>query len=193
LSYNRMTFQKPKHLAFATVEVGEYKPSIAYIPGKLRKIEPLAPKDAHVMRKIKFSVSPSLENGMNFLVNNKMHADDKPVVIGELQIWEVSNTSLMDHPFHLHGEFFQILEENGNAPQYKSWKDTYNLRPRSKIKIAWMPDNRPGMWMYHCHILEHHEAGMMANFEVINNETPIIENVLHAQARESDHTNIHHH
>jgi hypothetical protein len=31
-----------------------------------------------------------------------------------------------------------------------------------------MPDNRPGKWMYHCHILEHHEAGMMAHFEVVN-------------------------
>jgi len=39
---------------------------------------------------------------------------------------------------------------------------------RSKIKIAWMPDNRPGTWMYHCHILEHHKAGMMATFEVID-------------------------
>jgi FtsP/CotA-like multicopper oxidase with cupredoxin domain len=74
----------------------------------------------------------------------------------------------MDHPFHLHGYFFQVLEENGKAPAYKAWKDTYNLKPRNKIKIAWMPDNRPGMWMYHCHILEHHEAGMMGHFEVID-------------------------
>ena len=42
------------------------------------------------------------------------------------------------------------------------------IKPGSKIKIAWLPDNRFGMWMYHCHILEHHEAGMMANFEVID-------------------------
>ena len=49
-------------------------------------------------------------------------------------------------------------------------KDTYNLKPRTKIKIAWMPDDRKGTWMYHCHILEHHAAGMMANFEVIDNE-----------------------
>jgi FtsP/CotA-like multicopper oxidase with cupredoxin domain len=30
-----------------------------------------------------------------------------------------------------------------------------------------MPDDRPGRWMYHCHILEHHDAGMMATFEVV--------------------------
>jgi FtsP/CotA-like multicopper oxidase with cupredoxin domain len=90
------------------------------------------------------------------------------VHVGELQVWEVSNTSLMDHPFHLHGFFFQVIEQNGKTPEYKSWKDTYNLKPKSKVKIAWIPDNRPGRWMYHCHILEHHEAGMMAHFEVID-------------------------
>ena len=90
-----------------------------------------------------------------------MHASDKPVKVGELQIWEIANTSLMDHPFHLHGFFFQVLQVNGEAPEFISWKDTVNLPPRSKVKIAWIPDNRPGSWMYHCHILEHHEAGMM--------------------------------
>jgi hypothetical protein len=38
-----------------------------------------------------------------------------------------------------------------------------------------MPDNRPGMWMYHCHIIEHHAAGMMANFEVIDGSKPYVE------------------
>jgi len=113
-------------------------------------------------------VGPSLKHGIDFLVNGDVHTDDKPVNVGELQVWEVSNTSLMDHPFHLHGFFFQVIEENGKPLDYKAWKDTYNLKPKSKIKIAWMPDNRPGRWMYHCHILEHHEAGMMAHFEVVD-------------------------
>ena len=100
--------------------------------------------------------------------------NDNPVYVNELQVWEVSNTSRMDHPFHLHGFFFQILEINGQKPSVKSWKDTVNLPPVSKIKIAWMPDNRPGIWMYHCHILEHHAAGMMANFEVIDRTNNIL-------------------
>jgi FtsP/CotA-like multicopper oxidase with cupredoxin domain len=124
---------------------------------------------------VKVSVDPSLKHIIDFRVNNKMHGMDEPVMVGDLQVWEVSNTSLMDHPFHLHGFFFQVLEENGKAPAYKAWKDTYNLKPRTKIKIAWMPDNRPGKWMYHCHIIEHHAAGMMANFEVINTLNPVRE------------------
>jgi FtsP/CotA-like multicopper oxidase with cupredoxin domain len=60
-----------------------------------------------------------------------------------------------------------VQEIDGKRPEYISWKDTINLKPRSQVKIAWMPDNRPGQWMYHCHILEHHEAGMMGHFEVV--------------------------
>jgi FtsP/CotA-like multicopper oxidase with cupredoxin domain len=172
LGYNRSTYLTAKRQKFATVNVGERKPSVAFIPETLRKIEPLAGHDAVITRKVKLSVGPSLKDGMDFLVNNDVHVNDKPVKVGELQIWEVSNTSLMDHPFHLHGFFFQVIEENGKPPEYMAWKDTVNLTPRSKIKIAWMPDNRPGIWMYHCHILEHHAAGMMANFEVIDGDNP---------------------
>ncbi|MEP7267698.1 MAG: multicopper oxidase family protein [Saprospiraceae bacterium] len=167
LPYNRTTFLRPKRQAFASVMVGERKDSVAYIPDTLTKIEPLALQNAPITRKIKLSVTPSLKEGMNFKVNDHIHENDKPVVIGELQIWEIDNISRMDHPFHLHGFFFQVIEENGNAPEYLAWKDTYNLKPRTKIKIAWMPDDRPGTWMYHCHILEHHAAGMMAYFKVV--------------------------
>lgn len=170
--YNRTTFLKAKQQQYATVHVMERKPSVAAIPEKLREIEPLAGPAARVNRKVKLSVAPSLKRGLDFHVNDETHHNDEPVRVGELQVWEVSNASLMDHPYHLHGFFFQVLEEDGKAPAYKAWKDTYNLKPKSKIKIAWMPDNRPGRWMYHCHILEHHAAGMMAHFEVIDPAGP---------------------
>jgi FtsP/CotA-like multicopper oxidase with cupredoxin domain len=168
LPYNRMTFVKSKHRHYAKVVVGPAVPSRSDIPGRLRTIKPLATTDARVNREIKLSVGPGLPHGIDFLVNGKVHANDQPVRAGELQVWEISNTSLMDHPFHLHGFFFQVLAVNGKNPGYLAWKDTVNVPPRSKLKIAWMPDDRPGLWMYHCHILEHHEAGMMANFEVVS-------------------------
>ncbi|WP_461094484.1 multicopper oxidase family protein [Spirosoma gilvum] len=166
--YDRMTFLKAKSQTFGTVQVTEPRPSLAHIPDHLCNIEPLAPQQAQPNRQVRLAVGFSLTNGMNFLVNGGMHVQDKPVVVGELQVWEVTNLSLMDHSFHLHGFFFQVIEENGKAPAYRAWKDTYNLTPRTSIKIAWMPDNRPGTWMYHCHILEHHAAGMMANFQVVD-------------------------
>ena len=95
------------------------------------------------------------------------HHHDGPVKVGALQVWDVVNSSLMDHPFHLHGFFFQVLSINGEAPAFRSWEDVVNVPPRSTVRIAWMPDDRTGRWMYHCHILEHHEAGMMGHFEVV--------------------------
>lgn len=178
LAYDRMTFLKAKRETFATVKVGEYMPTKTYIPERLRTIEPLAKQDAEVNRKVKLSVITRLSDGGNFQINDGNHVTDKPVMVGELQVWEVSNTSKMDHPFHLHGFFFQVIEENGNAPEYMAWKDTYNLTPKSTVKIAWMPDNRPGTWMYHCHVLEHHASGMMASFEVIDDNNPNVDTIL---------------
>ncbi|HJZ73680.1 MAG TPA: multicopper oxidase domain-containing protein [Vicinamibacterales bacterium] len=60
-----------------------------------------------------------------------------------------------------------VLEINGNEPAWRSMEDVINVPPKATVRIAWYPDDRPGMWMYHCHILEHHAAGMMAHFEVV--------------------------
>ena len=173
LPYDRVTMLRPKKRIYGHVQVAEPKASIASIPARLREIESIAPQDAPVTRKVKLSVGPSLKRGLDFLVNGELHSEDAPVRVGELQVWEVSNVSLMDHPFHLHGFFFQVLEMNGKPPAYKAWKDTLNIPPRSKARIAWIPDNRPGRWMYHCHIVEHHAAGMMANFEVLATEDEV--------------------
>ncbi|HEY0652891.1 MAG TPA: multicopper oxidase family protein [Chryseosolibacter sp.] len=167
LEYNRMTMFKTKRGTYATVNVGAAKPSVFNMTEKLRTIKPLSRRDAAINRKVKLSVDPSLKHGIDFNVNGQTHAEDKPVTLGELQIWEVRNASLMDHPFHLHGFFFQVLEVDGKAPEFISWKDTINLKPLSRVKIAWMPD-RTGAWMYHCHIIEHHEAGMMGHFEIVD-------------------------
>ncbi|HTE32453.1 MAG TPA: multicopper oxidase domain-containing protein, partial [Chryseolinea sp.] len=184
LPYNRMTFLRPRREKFATIRVGRSAPSVAHVADTLRTIAPLAASRTEINRRVVLSVGPSLKDGMDFLINGSAHVNDKPVKVGELQVWEVVNSSLMDHPFHLHGFFFQVLEENGTKSAFTAWKDTINLKPRSKVKIAWMPDNRPGTWMYHCHILEHHQAGMMANFEVVADGMPI---------KKMEHTHTHHH
>jgi FtsP/CotA-like multicopper oxidase with cupredoxin domain len=190
LPYNRMTFVKTKRRHYATVIAGKKQRSIAEIPATLRTIEPLAPTNTPVNRRIKFSVGASLKHGIDFVVNGGVHTVDEAVEVGKLQVWEIANTSLMDHPFHLHGFFFQILEMNGKAVENIKWKDTINLAPRSKVKIAWVPDNRTGSWMYHCHILEHHEAGMMGHFEVTSSKTPQLSQQS-ARASHRHHVHLH--
>jgi FtsP/CotA-like multicopper oxidase with cupredoxin domain len=166
MPYNRGTGRK-KAERFATVTVGPELPSRAHIPDRLRVIEPLADRSAPVTREVHLGGRSSWRRGVDFLINDEMHHHDRPVVVGELQVWDVFNDTMMDHPFHLHGFFFQVLEENGKPPAYRSWEDTVNVPAKGRVRIAWMPDDRPGGWMYHCHILEHHAAGMMAHFEVV--------------------------
>lgn len=167
LAYNRFTARKRGTERFATLRVESARPSAAQVPERLNMIEPLAPATAEPTRTVKLGAGLNWRQGLDFRVNGERHHHDAPVTVGELQVWEVVNTTMMDHPFHLHGFFFQVLSLNGEAPAYRSWEDTINLPPRATARIAWMPDDRPGMWMYHCHILEHHALGMMANFEVV--------------------------
>ena len=82
-------------------------------------------------------------------------------------MWELVNETGQDHPFHLHGFFFQVLQENGRAPTDLAWKDTVNVPRKTQSRIAWLPDDRTGEWMYHCHVLVHHAMGMMAHFAVV--------------------------
>ncbi len=167
LAYNRFTMKKRGTERFATLRVGAARPSRAAIPQRLSTIAPLAPASAAPTRTVKLGAGLNWRQGLDFRVNGERHHHDAPVTVGELQVWDVVNTTMMDHPFHLHGFFFQVLSINGEPPAYRSWEDTINLPPRATARIVWMPDDRPGMWMYHCHILEHHALGMMANFEVV--------------------------
>ena len=184
LRYERRTFGRRGTESFATLRVGAEEPSLAAIPERLREIPALAGPDATPNRTVSMSVAPSLRRGLDFLVNGERHHQDQPVRVGELQVWDIVNKSLMDHPFHLHGFFFQILSVNGEPPAFRSWEDVINLPPRSTTRIAWMPDDRPGSWMYHCHILEHHEAGMMGHFELTREG---------ATSQQHAHHHAHHH
>lgn len=71
----------------------------------------------------------------------------------------------MQHPFHVHGQRFLVLSENGKANANMVWKDTALLPAGTTIDILIEMSN-PGQWMMHCHIAEHLESGMMLNYEV---------------------------
>jgi FtsP/CotA-like multicopper oxidase with cupredoxin domain len=157
LPYDRGKGENPRE-RFATLRVGRAAESRARIPDTLRQIEPLTGADAEPTRTI----------DLKALMHGGAHQRDDPVRVGELQVWDLVNETGQDHPFHLHGFFFQVVHENGEAPPLPAWKDTVNVPRKSGTKIAWLPDDRPGEWMYHCHILEHHAMGMMAHFAVVS-------------------------
>ena len=142
---------------FASLRVGPAVASRAEIPATLRQIDPLVGAD----------VDPNRTISLKALMHEGHHQRADPVRIGELQVWDLVNETGQDHPFHIHGFFFQVVQENGSTPPEVAWKDTVNVPRKSQTRIAWLPDDRPGEWMYHCHILEHHAMGMMAHFAVV--------------------------
>ena len=167
LKRSRGTFGRQKRESFATLRVGPAAPSHAVIPERLREIEPLVSGAATPTREVVLGFRMSMKRGVDFVINHESHHRADPVKVGELQVWDIVNRTPVDHPFHLHGFFFQVLEVNREPPAFLSWEDTVNVPGRGRVRIAWLPDDRPGEWMYHCHILEHHAGGMMAHFEVV--------------------------
>ncbi|TCI42169.1 copper oxidase [Exiguobacterium sp. SH3S2] len=96
---------------------------------------------------------------------------DIDVQQGTTEVWEIYNRKDMmggmTHPFHVHGVQFRILERDGNPPpdNERGWKDTVAVAPGEKVKIE-MTFKETGTFMYHCHILEHEENGMMGQLRV---------------------------
>ena len=98
-------------------------------------------------------------------INGVHHEHAVPIIakVGETQVWTVRNDTDFSHPFHMHGFFFQVLDPVEGVLE---WKDTVDVPQHTELKLAVQFDNRPGMWMYHCHILDHAEVGMMGHLHV---------------------------
>lgn len=83
-----------------------------------------------------------------------------------LEVWELVNKTDMDHPFHLHTYPFQVLSINGRPQPYRAWKDTVNLKKNDVVRIAIPFRDFIGTTVYHCHIVEHEDRGMMGVLQV---------------------------
>jgi FtsP/CotA-like multicopper oxidase with cupredoxin domain len=116
--------------------------------------------------------TPPGGKGMRFLINGRSFAMgriDEVSKVGQLESWSIVNGSDMDHPFHIHGTQFQVVDiaKAGaiRTPAIRCWKDTVNVAVGETVRIRLRQD-LPGPRMYHCHILEHEELGMMGTLDV---------------------------
>jgi FtsP/CotA-like multicopper oxidase with cupredoxin domain len=143
------------------VAKGDAAPEPPPLPTSLRAIEtlptPTITRQLQLDERMGYHTWEFTINGKTF--PNVPLLKGKP---GSRELWIVENKSNMDHPFHLHGFFFQV----DGAP---AWKDTVNVPGRKAVRLAIDVDAREGAaggWMYHCHILEHAEGGMMGELHV---------------------------
>lgn len=111
------------------------------------------------------------EQGLIWTMNGmftKSHTPDPMATwrSGESVVLEMQNDTKFHHPMHLHGHFFRVIARNGKPTRYREWRDTAIVAPSERVDIAFVTD-KAGDWMFHCHILEHLEAGMMGVVRVI--------------------------
>ncbi|MBS1806646.1 MAG: multicopper oxidase domain-containing protein [Acidobacteria bacterium] len=135
-----------------------------------------------------FAVSMGMiSGGMRWLLNGRPYqeselASNEIVQLNTTEVWELSNTNTggmsMVHPIHIHGLQFQVLERTINS-QFAAgwetvrygyvddgWKDTVMIMPGERVKVLLRFEDFTGMYVYHCHNLEHEDAGMMRNYQV---------------------------
>lgn len=137
------------------------------LPSQLTQLESLG--EPTITRKLVYTEEMM---PMRFLINGQSHDMDRidfTAKQGEVELWEVTNNTHMDHNFHLHGPQFQVVEfEKDNIilkPDYLLFKDTINIKPGETLRFLTRQDD-PGIRMYHCHILEHEDAGMMGQVKI---------------------------
>jgi len=104
------------------------------------------------------------DGGETFTINGKKMPNHEVYEVkrGDVVRVTIKNETDVDHPMHLHGQFFQVLSKDGQpvtgAP---ITKDTLNVRPGETYEVQFVADN-PGNWMFHCHELHHASGGMMS-------------------------------
>ena len=110
-------------------------------------------------------------------INNRVFAmtevaDDEVVAQDTEEIWEFINAGGMPplpHPLHIHGLSFRVLSRLGTGHRGyvdEGWKDSVLLMPGERVRLQLRFADFPGLFLYHCHNLEHEDMGMMRNYYV---------------------------
>ncbi len=148
------------------------------LPEILSTLLPATPNDAvnaAAPRRFVFDMQ-----GTTFTINGRTFemeavAADEIVRLNTSELWEFENVAghmPMPHPAHVHGLQFRVLSREGSPQEFlegyvdSGWKDTVLLMPGEKARLLMRFEDFPGVYVYHCHILEHGDLGMMRNFRI---------------------------
>ncbi len=100
-----------------------------------------------------------------------LHRVDFQVPLGETELWRFRTSGNAPHPVHVHGASFQVVSRAGGRarlfPWEAGWKDTVLLEDGESVEVLIRFDAFRGLYLLHCHKLEHEDMGMMSNFEVV--------------------------
>jgi FtsP/CotA-like multicopper oxidase with cupredoxin domain len=152
----------------ATFTYGESVQSVP-LPKQLLPVEAL-PEPAATKQ---FTLNHGMARGMGmvFLINGQVFDPqrlDTQVKLGTVEDWEITTTGTMDHPFHLHTNPVQVVSRNGRPTPYRAWKDTVLVMRGETVRLRVPFRDFAGQTVYHCHILDHEDLGMMGSVAIAN-------------------------
>jgi blue copper oxidase len=170
-----------------TLQAGKLETSKTQLPGRLIEVPSWDATKAQRTRR--FVLGMGMMGGMGMgggmgrmgggmmgmTINGRsmdMERIDERVPLGATEIWSISNATPLSHPFHIHDIQFRVLDRDGvpALPHERGLKDTVMVDPGETVRVItrfedFADPNHP--YMYHCHILEHEDAGMMGQFVVV--------------------------
>ncbi len=165
------------------IKVGSPAESNAALPSDLRPLDRIPESEASIIRGFTMETMAMGGGrmgmgmmGRRLTINGKkmdINRIDEQVKLSSTEIWEITNQSVMmmsmPHSMHLHDVQFQILSRNGQTPPHEQGrKDTVLIMPGETVRIISRFRDYTGVYMYHCHLLEHEDDGMMGQFKVIS-------------------------
>ena len=179
----------PNGTAFTVlkVKVGKGAAVAEKLPAKLASIAPLIPQQAvnHKAPRTFHVTAERMQWGLNGRVFEMDEvADDEIVKLGTTEVWQFVNEASMGmmggmpHPIHVHGVQYRVIDRRVHPSAMdawnsvsagfvdEGWKDVVLVMPGERVRVLMRFDNYPGVFVYHCHNLEHEDMGMMRNFEI---------------------------
>ncbi|MFO1048443.1 MAG: multicopper oxidase family protein [Geminicoccaceae bacterium] len=158
--YNRGARREPSQVERLLTLEGS-GPAAAPLPERLAAVERLDPAAVANRRGFKMAMAFLHADGSTAQEHVPIQAR-----LGDLECWEIVNVDTQDHVFHLHTWPFQVWRRNGVAESAPAWRDTINLRPAERVELLIPFRDIAGKSLFHCHIAEHGDAGMMGIIEV---------------------------
>lgn len=153
----------PMVLAQLTYQAG---PTVA-MPTTLAPVEPLPQPSVQREFVLDHGIDPMTREP--FLINGRAFDHDRidtQAKLNTVEDWLIINKAGLDHPFHLHTNAFQVISRNGVPEPYPAWRDVVLVKAYEQVLIRIPFKDFPGKTVYHCHILDHEDQGMMGVIEM---------------------------
>jgi FtsP/CotA-like multicopper oxidase with cupredoxin domain len=139
------------------------------LPHQLVRIDPLPEPTIHRTFQLGGGMGMGRMMGgmMNFTINGRAFDPDRidtRAALNTVEEWEFVNASMMDHPMHIHTNPFQVVDPEGGV--VRAWKDMVLVRAGDRVRVRTAFRDFRGAAMYHCHILDHEDLGMMGRLQI---------------------------